>query len=70
VQTQWGPVTGKLGWLDGRPPVFSPEYDDCARVAREHRVPLREFYARAQDDYQKNQRTTEAQRTQSEETQS
>jgi uncharacterized protein (TIGR00299 family) protein len=70
VQTQWGPVTGKLGWLDGRPPVFSPEYDDCARVAREHRVPLREVYARAQDDYQKNQRTTEAQRTQSEETQS
>src|SRR5262249_14545778 len=35
VQTPWGPVQGKLGWLEGRPPVFSPEFEDCARIARE-----------------------------------
>ena len=35
VETPWGPVAGKLGWLDGRPPVFTPEHDACARVARE-----------------------------------
>jgi uncharacterized protein (TIGR00299 family) protein len=45
VQTPWGPVKGKRGWREGGPQVFSPEYEDCARVAREHGVPLREVYA-------------------------
>jgi uncharacterized protein (TIGR00299 family) protein len=52
VQTPWGPVRGKLGWREGRPPVFSPEYDDCARVAREQKVPLREVYEKAQRSYE------------------
>ena len=30
VKTPWGPVQGKLGWLDGRPPGLRPEYEDCA----------------------------------------
>jgi hypothetical protein len=47
VPTPFGPVKGKLGWLDGRPPQFSPEYDDCARVAAEHNVPLRDVYKAA-----------------------
>jgi uncharacterized protein (TIGR00299 family) protein len=51
VQTAWGPVQGKLGWLEGRPPVFAPEYESCARVAREHGVALREVYALAQRTY-------------------
>jgi len=51
VSTPWGPVQGKLGWLEGRPPVFSPEYDDCARIARQHGVALREVYAQAQRAY-------------------
>jgi uncharacterized protein (TIGR00299 family) protein len=44
VDTPWGPVQGKLGWLAGQPPVFTPEYEDCARVARQYGVPLREVY--------------------------
>jgi uncharacterized protein (TIGR00299 family) protein len=52
VETPWGPVRGKLGWRDGRPPAFSPEYDDCARVARQHGVPLREVMARAERAYE------------------
>jgi pyridinium-3,5-bisthiocarboxylic acid mononucleotide nickel chelatase len=51
VETQWGPVQGKLGWLNGRPPVFSPEYEDCARLARQHGVALREVYEQAQYAY-------------------
>jgi uncharacterized protein (TIGR00299 family) protein len=44
VQTPWGPVKGKRGWREPGPSVFTPEYEDCARVAREHGVPLREVY--------------------------
>jgi uncharacterized protein (TIGR00299 family) protein len=56
VSTPWGPVQGKLGWLEGRPPIFSPEYEDCARVARKHGVALREVYAQAQQAYASQRR--------------
>ena len=52
--TPFGPVKGKLGWLDGRPPTFSPEYDDCARIAAEHGVALREVYDAAHAAYSAN----------------
>jgi uncharacterized protein (DUF111 family) len=51
VSTKWGPVQGKLGWVEGRPPIFTPEYEDCARVARQHGVALREVYAQAQQAF-------------------
>jgi uncharacterized protein (TIGR00299 family) protein len=52
VSTPWGPVQGKLGWTEGRTPLFTPEYEDCARVARQHGVPLREVYRLVQQAYQ------------------
>jgi uncharacterized protein (TIGR00299 family) protein len=54
VTTPWGPVQGKLGWRDGRPPVFTPEYEDCARIARQHGVALREVYVQAQQAYERD----------------
>jgi uncharacterized protein (TIGR00299 family) protein len=51
VATPFGPVRGKLGWLENRPPAFSPEYDDCARIAAAQAVPLREVYEAAQAAY-------------------
>jgi hypothetical protein len=44
VQTEWGPIDGKIGWLTGESPRFSPEFESCRRVAAEHGVPLREVY--------------------------
>jgi uncharacterized protein (DUF111 family) len=38
--TPWGTVRVKEKWLDGRPVSFAPEYEDCARIAREHGLPL------------------------------
>jgi hypothetical protein len=43
VETPWGPVKAKRGTRDGLT-VVTPEYDDCARVARAAGVPLREVY--------------------------
>jgi hypothetical protein len=51
VDTPFGKVRGKLGWLEGRPPTFSPEYEDCAKVAREQNVALREVYQAAHAGY-------------------
>lgn len=47
VQTEWGTVEGKLGWITGQPPSFSPEYDACSRVAQQHGVPLKAVYEAA-----------------------
>jgi uncharacterized protein (TIGR00299 family) protein len=54
VSTPWGAVEGKVGWLEGRPPVFSPEYESCATVARSNGVALRDVYLQAQLAYQNN----------------
>jgi pyridinium-3,5-bisthiocarboxylic acid mononucleotide nickel chelatase len=45
VQTPWGPVKAKRGWRGDGFEVLTPEFEDCARVAREHSVPLRDVYA-------------------------
>lgn len=51
VQTLFGPVKGKLGWLEGRPPTFSPEYEECAKVALAEGVALRDVYDAAHAAY-------------------
>lgn len=45
VATPWGPIRGKRGWREGGPNVFTPEYEDCARIARQHGLALQEVYA-------------------------
>jgi pyridinium-3,5-bisthiocarboxylic acid mononucleotide nickel chelatase len=52
VMTPWGPVKGKRGWRERGPQVFTPEFEDCARVAREQNVPLREVYAAARQAWE------------------
>ncbi len=51
VQSELGSIRGKLGWLADRPPTFSPEFDDCARIAAERGLPLREVYQAAHQAY-------------------
>ncbi len=47
VSTPYGTVRVKVGRLGGRTMSRSPEFEDCARRAREHGVPLPEVYAAA-----------------------
>ncbi len=44
VETPLGPIEGKLGRIEGRPPVFSPEYESCVQVSLATKVPLRKVY--------------------------
>jgi len=48
VETPWGPVNAKRGRCGDGFEVVTPEYEDCARVAREHNVPLRDVYRSVQ----------------------
>ncbi len=45
VETEWGTVRVKEKWLDGRKVATSPEYEDCARIARERGIPLQDVCA-------------------------
>jgi len=47
VATEFGPVQVKVGYLGDEAVTLSPEYDDCRRVAIEHRVALKRVYAAA-----------------------
>ncbi|MCI0681323.1 MAG: nickel pincer cofactor biosynthesis protein LarC [Gemmataceae bacterium] len=51
VETPWGPVLGKLSWREGRPKQFTPEYEDCARIARAQQRPLLEVFQIVQQAY-------------------
>ncbi|MBI2237099.1 MAG: LarC family nickel insertion protein [Actinobacteria bacterium] len=47
VETRYGAVAVKIGMLDDRPITVAPEFDDCARVAREAGIPARDVYEEA-----------------------
>lgn len=46
VETPWGSVRVKLAHVDGGRRA-APEYEDCARLAREHDIPLQTLYEAA-----------------------
>jgi uncharacterized protein (DUF111 family) len=47
VTTRWGEIRVKLRGWDGRVIDVAPEYDDCARMARDAEVPFREVWDEA-----------------------
>jgi len=44
VTTDWGDVTVKIGKFKGEVTQIAPEYDECARIAREFQIPLKIVY--------------------------
>lgn len=44
VDTEFGAIRVKRGWLGDEILKASPEYEDCARAAAHHEVPLRRVY--------------------------
>jgi uncharacterized protein (TIGR00299 family) protein len=40
IHTEWGTVRVKRKWQDGKVIQIAPEYEDCHRIALEHKVPL------------------------------
>jgi uncharacterized protein (TIGR00299 family) protein len=44
VETPWGKVRIKEKWLAGERTAISPEYEDCARIARAQSIPLHQVF--------------------------
>jgi uncharacterized protein (TIGR00299 family) protein len=53
VETPYGPIEVKSGLLDGKAVTASPEYESCARAAKEHGAPVKDVYAAALAAWQK-----------------
>jgi len=47
VETSYGPIAGKLGWMPGLEPSFSPEFEACRKAAEAKGVPLKDVYEAA-----------------------
>ena len=47
VETQWGKIQAKRGYLNGALIKTVPEYEDCKRLAEQNNVPLRQVYTEA-----------------------
>ncbi len=48
VETEWGKVRIKVArWPSGEVANASPEYEDCRKLAREHKVPLKQVMQEA-----------------------
>jgi hypothetical protein len=47
VETSYGVVAVKIGLLEGAAVTVAPEYEDCARLARESGAPAKEIYHEA-----------------------
>jgi uncharacterized protein (TIGR00299 family) protein len=51
VETEWGPVLGKLAILGDGTASFSPEFEACRIIATEKSVPLKDVYEVARKAY-------------------
>ena len=51
VQTPWGEIRIKIASRNGAISNFAPEYEDCRRIAAEHRVPLKQVMQEASRAY-------------------
>jgi pyridinium-3,5-bisthiocarboxylic acid mononucleotide nickel chelatase len=51
VETEWGPVLGKLAILPDGSASFSPEYEACRLVAAQREIPLKDVYEVARKAY-------------------
>jgi hypothetical protein len=56
VSTQWGKVRMKIASMNGTVTNYAPEYEDCRKIAAEHKVPLKTVMNEAMEAYAKSLR--------------
>jgi pyridinium-3,5-bisthiocarboxylic acid mononucleotide nickel chelatase len=58
VHTAWGDVRIKVASMNGTVTNYAPEYEDCRRIAAEHRVPLKAVMGEAVEVYLRKARVS------------
>ncbi len=58
IETLYGTIRIKVGFLDGQEITASPEFEDCLEAARRHDVPVRRVMAAAAVAYQNSRSDT------------
>lgn len=53
VATRWGEVTVKEGSHKGNIVQTSPEFEDCQKIAREYKIPLKHVYEEVWKEYRR-----------------
>lgn len=51
VQTEWGPITVKLGFHRGELVQMAPEFKECEKAAKQFGVPLKQVYEQVRRNY-------------------
>jgi uncharacterized protein (DUF111 family) len=51
VETEWGPITVKLGFYRGELVQMAPEFKECERAAKQFGVPLKQVYEQVRRNY-------------------
>ena len=54
IDSRFGKIKVKIGKFNGNIKSFSPEYEDCKRIAEETGIPLKEVYNIISKDSEKN----------------
>jgi hypothetical protein len=44
IETKWGKVRIKLGYLNNNIIKSKPEYEDCLKISRENKIPISDVY--------------------------
>lgn len=57
VETPYGPVRVKISGREGRDYTIAPEFEDCARAAEAHHVPIKDVQSAALRQYHRGSRT-------------
>ena len=52
--TRYGTVNIKIGYLNGKPVKYKPEYEDCRKIARQHGLSVQEVFHGIMNDIRKN----------------
>jgi len=55
VKTKWGKVRVKISKFNGKIKNVTPEYEDCVRIAKKYKIPLRMVYEEVNTNNRKRQ---------------
>jgi uncharacterized protein (DUF111 family) len=44
AETKYGKIRVKVGIFKGKIKNIAPEYEDCKKIAKQHKIPLKEVY--------------------------